>query len=222
MADRLAPSCDRCPCGALKLALPWNFSGFWYDRTEWPWNSRGCETINPGCLATELLPCECVMRRPIASLCWAPMALGFDRLLSRFEPRSFVFSSQPLLTEIDNAVTPVNAPNQTSCAVGMTKGQARHSRARCSSGTKPKFFNDFSRARMRVRARGTPFKVSGARRARVVSGAIATTLSRPHCVCIALDNELVDLGSGYQRLIKLTDVVAHQFDVRPSRPIRSR
>jgi hypothetical protein len=26
----------------------------------------------------ELLPCECVMRRPIASLCSAPMALGFD------------------------------------------------------------------------------------------------------------------------------------------------
>jgi hypothetical protein len=35
---------------------------FWCDRIEWPWNGRGCET------STELLPCECVMRRPIASL----------------------------------------------------------------------------------------------------------------------------------------------------------
>jgi hypothetical protein len=33
--------------------------------------------------ATELLPCECVMRCPIASLCSAPMELGFDPL---FEP----------------------------------------------------------------------------------------------------------------------------------------
>jgi hypothetical protein len=41
-------------------------------------DSRGCETINAKCLATELLTCECVMRRPIASLCSAPMALGFD------------------------------------------------------------------------------------------------------------------------------------------------
>jgi len=41
-------------------------------------NSRACEPINAECLATELLPCECVMRRPIASLCSAPMGLGFD------------------------------------------------------------------------------------------------------------------------------------------------
>jgi hypothetical protein len=52
-----------------------------------------CETINGECLATELLPCECIMRRPIASLCSAPMELGFDPPLSRLEPRSFVFWS---------------------------------------------------------------------------------------------------------------------------------
>ena len=28
------------------------------DRIKWPWNSRGCETINAECLAIELLPCE--------------------------------------------------------------------------------------------------------------------------------------------------------------------
>jgi hypothetical protein len=39
---------------------------------------------------------ERVVRYQIASLCPAPMELGFDPLLSRFEPRSFVFSSQPL------------------------------------------------------------------------------------------------------------------------------
>jgi hypothetical protein len=37
--------------------------------------------------------------RPIAWLRVAPMEFGFDPLLSRFEPRPFVFS------EIDNVVT---------------------------------------------------------------------------------------------------------------------
>src|SRR5262245_35139071 len=41
-------------------------------------------------------PWECVMRRPVASLWTAPMELGFDLRLSRFEACSFVFSSQSL------------------------------------------------------------------------------------------------------------------------------
>jgi hypothetical protein len=43
------------------------------------------------------------------------------------------------------------SPNQTNCAVGMTgsitaKGQATQSDRRQRNGTRPKFFNDFSRA----------------------------------------------------------------------------
>ena len=52
-----------------------------------------------GAWATELLPCECVMR-PIAWLCVAPMEFGFDPLLSRSEPRSCFFM-------------PVSAPRST-------------------------------------------------------------------------------------------------------------
>src|SRR6516225_4899990 len=73
----------------LMRANPWNFSVFWSTESELPWNSRACETINAGAWATELLPCECVMR-PITWLCVAPMEFGFDPLLSRSEPRSLI------------------------------------------------------------------------------------------------------------------------------------
>src|SRR5215472_3612613 len=100
---------SRYRCERRPLANLWSYSVFWCDRIEWPWNSRECKTINAECLATELLPCECVMRCPIASLCSAPVELGFDPLLSRFEPCSSI-----------------------------------------NHGTWRKFFNDFSRACMRV------------------------------------------------------------------------
>ena len=59
-------------------------------------------------------------------------------------------------------------------------------------------------------------------RARVLLGAIATILSGPRYGRFALDNELVDLASGYQRLLKLMHVIAHQGDVRTSWSIRLR
>ena len=68
-------------------------------------------------------------------------------LLSKswFEPRSFVFS---------RSMPPRSMPpNQASCAVGMTKGQARHGSdapAQRAMEPRPKFFNDFSRAHARV------------------------------------------------------------------------
>jgi hypothetical protein len=53
--------------------------------------------------------------------------------------------------------------NQTSSDVGMIgmiTASARHHRpCRQRNGTKPKFFNDFSRACMRVRARERPIRV---------------------------------------------------------------
>ena len=61
-----------------------------------------------------------------------------------------------------------------------------------------------------------------ARWARVLSLAIAMTLSGPRYGRFALDNELVDLASGYQRLLKLMHVIAHQSDVRTSWSIRLR
>ena len=73
-------------------------------------------------------------------------------LLSKswFEPRSFVFS---------RSMPPRSMPpNQASCAVGMTKGQARHGSdapAQRAMEPRPKFFNDFSRARTRACAQGS-------------------------------------------------------------------
>jgi hypothetical protein len=151
------------------------------DRID-PWNSRACETINAECLAPELLPCECIMRRPIASLCSAPMALGFDPLLSRFEPRSSFFKNRRC-SEIDNAVTLVNAAptgpaapsavfqasrcggsamrvtlgrrNQTKCAVPRTSLRYCQEEDRFPEfGTESKFFNDCSRARACACAQG--------------------------------------------------------------------
>src|SRR6516225_350851 len=145
----------------LMRANPWNFSVFWSTESELPWNSRACETINAGAWATELLPCECVMR-PIAWLCVAPMEFGFDPLLSRSEPRSCFFMpvSAPRSTMLSRCSMPPQ-PDQLRCR------HDRHDRhdngERCTyrrrNGTKREFFNDFSRACARVRARRGGFGV---------------------------------------------------------------
>ena len=104
--------------------------------------------------------CRC----PVASLCSAPLELGFP-LLSRFEPCSFVFQAGRC-PEIDNVITAALCrPIETSSEVDDNK-RARHRQpCRQRNGTRPKFFNDFSRARARrhasARARRCPFGSAG-------------------------------------------------------------
>jgi len=122
----------------------WSFSVFWCDRIEWPWNSRECKTINAECLATELLPCECVMRCPIASLCSAPMELGFGSSLarsffklaaaprstmsspllyaarSRPAPRSMITSERDIVSRAGN----VTEPGRNSSMISRARGHA--------------------------------------------------------------------------------------------------
>ena len=78
------------------------------------------------------------MRCPIASLCSAPMELGFGSSLARSRR----------CPEIDNVITAALCrPIETSSEVDDNK-RARHRQpCRQRNGTKPKFFNDFSRAR---------------------------------------------------------------------------
>jgi hypothetical protein len=82
------------------------------------------------------------------------MELGFDLLLTRFEPYSFVFQAGRC-PEIDNVVTAALCrPIETSSDIDDNK-RARHRwSCRRRNGTKPKFFNDFSRARACTCARG--------------------------------------------------------------------
>ena len=58
---------------------------------------------------------------------------------------------------------PYCRPNQTSSDVGMIGMITASARRRCTyrrrNGTKRKFFNDFSRARMRARATERPIRV---------------------------------------------------------------
>ena len=94
---------------------------------------------------------------PVALFCSAPMELGFDLLLTRFEPCSFVFQAGRC-PEIDNVVTAALCrTNQTSYDVGMIGMITASARRRCTyrrrNGTKRKFFNDFSRARARKAGR---------------------------------------------------------------------
>ena len=90
---------------------------------------------------------------PVALFCSAPMELGFgSSLLVRFQAGR--------CPEIDNVVTAALLPPQPD---QLRPRHDRHDNAasarhrwtcRQRNGTKPKFFNDFSRARARVRARG--------------------------------------------------------------------
>jgi hypothetical protein len=75
-----------------------------------------------------------------ASLCSAPTELDFDPLLSRFELRSFPQPDRSDVGMIGMLITGSDVPRR--------------------NGTKRKFLNDFSRARMRVRARRGGFRVS--------------------------------------------------------------
>jgi hypothetical protein len=80
---------------------------------------------------------------------------GFDPLLSRFEACSFVFSSWLLLGDRQCRHAALCRPIETSSDVGMIgmiTASARHHRpCRQRNGTKPKFFNDFSRVHARAR-----------------------------------------------------------------------
>ena len=90
------------------------------------------------------------------AICVAPMEFGFDPLLSRSEPRSCFFMpvSAPRSTMLSRCSMPPQ-PDQLRCR------HDRHDRhdngERCTyrrrNGTKREFFNDFSRACARVRAR---------------------------------------------------------------------
>ena len=74
------------------------------------------------------------------------MELGFDLRLTRFEPCSFVFQAGRC-PEIDNVITAALCRPIDSSEVDDNK-RARHRQpCRQRNGTKPKFFNDFSRAR---------------------------------------------------------------------------
>jgi hypothetical protein len=67
--------------------------------------------------------------------------------------------------------------NQTSSDVGMIgmiTASARHRWTRARNGTKPKFFNDFSRACMRVHARRAAFRVS-----RLIVASLVTIVGVP-------------------------------------------
>jgi hypothetical protein len=78
-----------------------------------------------------------------------------------------VFSSCPLLRDRQCRHAALCRPIETSSDVGMIgmiTASARHHRpCRQRNGTKPKFFNDFSRACMRVRTRRRPIGVSNIR-----------------------------------------------------------
>ena len=85
----------------------------------------------------------------VALFCPAPMELGFgSSLLVRFQVGR--------CPEIDNVVTAALCrPIETSSDIDDNK-RARHRRpCRQRNGTKPKFFNDFSRARACARAQGS-------------------------------------------------------------------
>jgi hypothetical protein len=87
------------------------------------------------------------------------MELGFDLLLSRLEACSFVFSSWPLLRDRQCCHAALCRPIETSSDVGMigmiTASERHHRPCRQTQrGTKPKFFNDFSRARACAYAQG--------------------------------------------------------------------
>jgi hypothetical protein len=77
---------------------------------------------------------------------------GADGVGIRFEPCSFVFQAGRC-PEIDNVITAALCrPIETSSEVDDNK-RARHRQpCRQRNGTKPKFFNDFSRARARRHA----------------------------------------------------------------------
>jgi len=93
---------------------------------------------------------------------------GADGVGIRFEPCSFVFQAGRC-PEIDNVITAALCrPIETSSEVDDNK-RARHRQpCRQRNGTKPKFFNDFSRARARrhasARARRCPFGVCPVKR----------------------------------------------------------
>jgi hypothetical protein len=80
-----------------------------------------------------------------------PMELGFDPLLSRFEPRLFFFSGQSLRRRSimsSRWLMPPHREQHRRGMIGMITASARHHRpCRQRNGTKPKFFNDFARAR---------------------------------------------------------------------------
>jgi hypothetical protein len=94
--------------------------------------------------ATELLPCECVTRCPIASLCSAPMELGFGSSLarsffklaaaprstmsspllyaarSRPAPRSMITSERDIVSRAGNATE----PSRNSSMISRARGHA--------------------------------------------------------------------------------------------------
>ena len=92
------------------------------------------------------------------------MELGFDLLLSPIEAYSFVFQAGRC-SEIDNVVTAALLPHQPDQLQRRDDWYDNGERAtpldayRRRNGTKRKFFNDFSRARMRARATERPIRV---------------------------------------------------------------
>jgi len=72
---------------------------------------------------------------------------GADGVEIRFEPCSFIFQADRC-PEIDNIITAALCrPIETSSEVDDNKRARYRQPCRQRNGTKPKFFNDFSRAR---------------------------------------------------------------------------